>query len=200
MTERHERGRTGPEEREAPEDRDPGDPGDPGFLTVSNLLSLSRIPLGLSLVAVEDRALLLAVVTLGAATDLADGMLARWSGTESEIGSLLDPFCDKFFVLVGLISFLPGAHLDWAGFLVLILRDVFTGGSWLLARVVGRRLPFRSRPGGKITTALQVATFFALILAPRLVPVLVLAVGAASVFAIADYGIQGIRRGLDPAT
>lgn len=170
--------------------------GDPGFLTVSNLLSLTRIPLGFSLLALDDRGLLLAVISLGAATDLADGMLARWSGTESEIGSLLDPFCDKFFVLLGLISFLPGGHLDWAGFLVLTLRDVFTGGSWLLARVVGRRLPFRSRPGGKLTTALQVATFFSLVLEPRLVPVLILAVGAASVYAIADYGFAGIRRGM----
>lgn len=169
---------------------------DPGFLTVSNLLSLTRIPLGLSLLALEDRGLLLAVITAGAATDLADGLLARWSGTESEIGSLLDPFCDKFFVLVGLISFLPGPHLDWAGFLVLVLRDVFTGGSWLLARVVGRRLPFRSRFGGKVTTGLQVGTFFALILVPRLVPLLVLAVGAASVWAIADYGLYGIRHGM----
>lgn len=168
---------------------------DPGFLTVSNLLSLTRIPLGISLLALDDRGLLLAVITLGAATDLADGMLARWSGTESEIGSLLDPFCDKLFVLLGLISFLPGGHLDWAGFLVLILRDLFTGGSWLLARIVGRRVPFRSRLGGKVTTALQVGTFFALVMAPRLVPLFVLAVGAASVYAIVDYGMVGIRRG-----
>ena len=169
---------------------------DPGFLTVSNLLSLSRIPLGLSLLTLDDRGLLVAVIALGAATDLADGVIARWSGTESEIGRLLDPFCDKFFVLVGLISFLPGGHLDWAGFLVLILRDIFTAGSWLLARVVGKRLPFRSRFGGKVTTGLQVGTFFALVLVPRLVPLFILAVGAASVWAIADYGIEGIRRGL----
>lgn len=172
---------------------------DPGFLTVSNLLSLSRIPLGLSLLALDDRGLQLAVIALGAATDLADGLIARWSGTESEIGRLLDPFCDKLFVLTGLISFLPGGHLDWAGFLVLILRDVFTGGSWLLARVVGKRLPFRSRFGGKITTGLQVGAFFALVLVPRLVPLFILAVGVASVWAIADYGLQGIRRGLRPS-
>lgn len=169
--------------------------GDPGVLTVPNLLSLSRIPLGVSLLALEDTRALLLVVTLGAATDLADGVLARWTGASSEVGSLLDPFCDKFFVLVGLISFLPGAHLDWAGFLVLILRDVFTAGSWLTSRVVGRSLPFRSRLGGKVTTALQVATFFSLIVAPRLVPVFVLAVGAASVYAVIDYGMYGIRHG-----
>lgn len=174
----------------------PGPGRDPGFLTVSNLLSLTRIPLGISLLALDDRGLLLAVITLGAATDLADGVIARWSGTESEIGSLLDPFCDKLFVLLGLISFLPGAHLDWAGFLVLILRDLFTAGSWLLARIVGRRLPFRSRMGGKLTTGLQVGTFFALVLTPRVVPLFVLLVGAASVYAIVDYGMYGVREGL----
>jgi phosphatidylglycerophosphate synthase len=166
---------------------------DPGFLTLSNLLSLSRIPLGLSLLAVTDQRALALIVAVGALTDLLDGLIARLTHTVSEIGVLLDPFCDKFFVLAGLVSFLPGGGLDWAGFLILILRDVFTAGSYLLARLVGRVLPFRSRTGGKVTTALQVATFFALIFSPRLVPLLVFLVGAVSVYAIIDYGLVGLR-------
>ena len=167
--------------------------GDPGFLTVSNLLSLSRIPLGLSLLALSDQRWLAAVVALGALTDFLDGVIARWSGTTSEIGELLDPFCDKLFVLLGLVSFLPGGHLDWAGFLILIIRDVFTGGSFLLSLLVGRSLSFRSRMGGKVTTGLQVGTFFALIFWPPGVPLFVLLVGAASVYAVIDYGMAGLR-------
>lgn len=166
---------------------------DPGFLTISNLLSLSRVPLGMAFLAVDSPRLLAVVVIVGAATDLLDGLIARLSHTESEIGVLLDPFCDKIFVLLGLISFLPGTTLDWAAFLVLILRDVFTAGSYLLSRLVGRVLPFRSRLGGKITTGLQVGALFSLIFWPELAPALVLAVGAASVYSIVDYGMAGIR-------
>lgn len=166
---------------------------DAGFLTVANLLSLSRIPLGLSLLALNDPRWMAAVVAVGALTDLLDGLIARLAGSVSEIGVLLDPFCDKLFVVLGLVSFLPGAGLDWAGFLILILRDVFTAGSYLLGRLVGRTVPFRSRTGGKVTTALQVGTLFALIFRPDLVPAFVLLVGAASVYAVVDYGMAGIR-------
>jgi CDP-diacylglycerol--glycerol-3-phosphate 3-phosphatidyltransferase/cardiolipin synthase len=178
-------GRTGPA----------GDPEgrDPGFLTVSNLLSLSRIPLAVLFLVLNDRRWLAVVVATGALTDLLDGLIARLSGTSSELGSLLDPFCDKVFVLVGLISFLPGGHLDWAGFLILVLRDVLTAGSYLVGRLAGRSLPFRSRLGGKLTTGLQVATFFALLFWPRLVPGLILLVGVTSVYAIIDYGMYSTR-------
>jgi hypothetical protein len=102
---------------------------DPGFLTVSNLLSLSRIPLGVMFLLTSDAMVLAGVVFAGALTDLLDGFIARVSRTTSEVGILLDPFCDKIFVLLGVVSFLPGGKLDWAGFLILVLRDVFTGGS-----------------------------------------------------------------------
>ncbi len=165
---------------------------DPGFLTVSNLLSLSRIPLGVGFLAVDGSVGLAIIAGTGGATDLLDGFIARKTDTESEIGGLLDPFCDKIFVLLGLISFLP-APLDWAGFLILILRDIFTGGSYLIGRLVGRTLPFRSRLGGKLTTALQVLSLFALIFWPEVVGLCVIVVGAASVFAIIDYGEAAIR-------
>lgn len=167
--------------------------GETSFLTPSNLLSLSRIPLGLSFLAVSDQRVLAAVVFVAAVTDLLDGLIARLTGSVSEIGVLLDPFCDKFFVLLGLVSFLPGPHLGWAGFVILVLRDVFTAGSYLLGRAVGRVIPFRSRLGGKVVTGLQVATFFALIFRPELVPLVVLLVGAASVYAVVDYGVFGLR-------
>lgn len=170
---------------------------DPGILTVANLLSLSRIPLGLCFLFVSDEMALAIIAGVGATTDLLDGFIARASHTVSEIGVLLDPFCDKFFVLMGLVSFLPSDHLGWAGFVILILRDIFTAGVFLLGRLTGRlagrSAPFRSRFGGKLATVLQIGTLFALIFAPAYVPALILAVGAVSVFAIGDYGFAGLR-------
>lgn len=172
--------------------RDAGD-GDAGFLTVSNLLSLSRIPLGVSFLAIDDPRWLAAVVAVGGLTDLLDGFIARVSRTVSHVGLLLDPFCDKLFVLLCLISFLPDPSLDWAGFLILVLRDVFTGGSYLLGRILGKVIPFRPRWGGKIVTSLQLLTLLALIFWPGYVALLVILVGLASVYSIADYGMSALR-------
>lgn len=190
--ERGASGRTTPREEERPNAAEAAD-DDPGFLTPSNLLSLTRIPLAFVFLAVSDPGLLAVVVAVGAFTDLADGMLARLSGTESQLGVLLDPFCDKFFVLMGLVSFLPGAGLGWSGFAVLILRDIFTAGAYATGLIAGTVVPFTSRLGGKLTTALQVVTLFALIFDQRWVPLLVVAVAAASLYAIVDYGNQAIR-------
>ena len=171
---------------------DDGDVG-AGFLTPANILSLSRIPLGILFLAVSDQVGLALIVSAGALTDLLDGWIARITGTMSEIGALLDPFCDRIFVLLGLISFIPTGHLDWAGMLVLVLRDLYTGGVYLVQRVAGRLVPFQSRPIGKVTTALQVLALFTLIFRPELINGPIVLVGVASVMAIIDYGMSGLR-------
>lgn len=166
---------------------------DHGFLTISNLLSLVRIPLGVTFLALDDPIALAAVVVAGAATDLLDGLIARVTGTQTEVGALLDPFCDRIFVFLALVSFLPSGHVDWAGFVILILRDIFTGGVFIITKLAGEPMPFHSRMGGRITTSLQVIALFTLIFAPAWVMVPIVLVGIASVYAIIDYGMAGIR-------
>jgi len=171
---------------------------DAGFLTPANFLSLVRIPLGLAFLAVHDMKWIAVIVAVGAATDLLDGLVARLTGTQTEIGALLDPLCDRVFVFLGLVSFLPTGSLDWAGFVILILRDIFTGGVFVVTRLAGQHLPFQSRQGGRITTALQVLALFTLILAPGYINVAILLVGTASVYAILDYGTAGLRLSWGP--
>jgi phosphatidylglycerophosphate synthase len=171
---------------------------DAGFLTPANFLSLVRIPLGLAFLAVHDLRWVAAIVAVGAATDLLDGFVARRTGTQTEIGALLDPLCDRVFVFLGLVSFLPTGYLDWAGFVILILRDIFTGGVFVVTRLAGKHLPFQSRQGGRIATALQVCALFTLILTPHYINVAILLVGTASVYAILDYGTAGLRLSWGP--
>jgi phosphatidylglycerophosphate synthase len=166
---------------------------DPGFLTLSNLLSLSRIPLGVVFVSVSDVGVMAMLVAVAAATDVLDGFIARASSTVSHIGLLLDPLCDKLFVLLALSAFVAGTGLDWAAFLILILRDIFTAGSYFLGRLIGRIIPFRPRWGGKIATGLQLLALLALIFWPEYVPLLVVLVGVVSVYAIIDYGMSALR-------
>ncbi len=166
---------------------------DHGFLTVSNLLSLVRIPLGLTFLAIDDPMMAAAILAAGAVTDLLDGWIARLTGTQTEVGALLDPFCDRIFVFLALVSFLPTGYVDWAGFVILILRDIFTGGVFIISKLAGGQAPFHSRLGGRLTTSLQVVALFTLIFAPEWVILPILAVGVASVYAIIDYGMAGIR-------
>jgi len=180
--------------REPPRETD-APSADPGFLTISNLLSLIRIPLGVTFLAVDDPLLLAVIVAVGALTDLLDGFIARVTDTRTEIGALLDPFCDRIFVFLGLVSFLPTGHIDWAGFVILVLRDVFTGGVFIVTKLVGEQMPFHSRFGGRATTALQVVALFTLIFAPAYVKLPIFLVGFASVYAIIDYGMAGVRGG-----
>jgi phosphatidylglycerophosphate synthase len=181
-----------------PIDADTTPAPDAGFLTPANILSLARIPLGLAFLAVHDLRWVAAILAAGAATDLLDGLVARRTGTQTEIGALLDPLCDRVFVFFGLVSFLPTGYLDWAGFVILILRDIFTGGVFVVTRLAGKHLPFQSRQGGRITTALQVAALFTLILAPGYINLAIMLVGTASVYAILDYGTAGLRLSWGP--
>lgn len=173
----------------------PAETRDAGFLTVSNLLSLSRIPMGVTFLAIEDPFLLAVVLGIGALTDLLDGFIARITNTRTEVGALLDPFCDRVFVFLALVSFLPSGNIDWAGFVILVLRDIFTGGVFIVTKLVGEKMPFHSRFGGRVTTTLQVVALFALIFAPAYVKLPIFLVGIASVYAIIDYGMAGLRGG-----
>ncbi len=166
---------------------------DHGFLTLANLLSLARIPLGVTFLALDDPIMLAAVVAAGAATDLLDGAIARLTRTQTEVGALLDPFCDRIFVFFALVSFLPSGYVDWAGFVILILRDIFTGGVFIISKLAGEPMSFYSRMGGRITTSLQIVALFTLIFAPVWVMVPIVLVGIASVYSIIDYGMAGIR-------
>ena len=174
-------------------DSRPGPESDAGFLTAANFLSLVRIPLGIAFLVTDEPVWIAAIVAIGAATDLLDGVIARLTDTQSEIGALLDPLCDRIFVFLGLVSFLPSGALDWAGFVILVLRDIFTGGVFIVTRLAGQHLPFHSRQGGRITTALQVVALFTLIFAPHYINVAILLVGTASVYAILDYGTAGLK-------
>lgn len=167
---------------------------DAGFLTLSNLLSLSRIPLGVAFVAVTDQNVMAILLVVAAASDALDGFIARVSGTRSQIGLILDPLCDKLFVLFALSGFLARGALGGAAFVILILRDLFAGGSYLLGQLFGVQIPFRPRWAGKIATGLQLLTLLALIFGPRYVPLLVLLVGVISVYSIVDYGDCALRQ------
>lgn len=132
------------------------------FWTVSNVLSLSRIPIaaGCAGVIALDGPVVwsLGLILLAAMTDWLDGTIARWSGTVTEWGKVLDPVCDKVAAaMVGLILAVKGLLPIWF-VAVVVLRDValLIGGAWLHKRSGTIHM---SNILGKVTVCVLAATF-----------------------------------------
>jgi phosphatidylglycerophosphate synthase len=160
-----------------------------GLRAIPNILSSSRVALAAAFVAVDDVNTRLAFVAAAAATDVADGWIARRARVTSKWGALIDPIADRVFALVAVSAFLFDGALSTAGYFVMISRDIMTAVGFLVARAVTwlRPIQFKARVSGKLVTVLQFATFMALLRFPAAVPVCLWLVGAASVFSIVDY-------------
>ena len=90
---------------------------------VPNALSASRIFLGLAFPFVPSEWRLW-VVLVAALTDALDGLAARHLRAESDIGRLLDPVADKFFILILVGTLLTEGKLHPLWALGLATRDV----------------------------------------------------------------------------
>ncbi|MDE2732659.1 MAG: CDP-alcohol phosphatidyltransferase family protein [Bacteroidota bacterium] len=132
------------------------------FWTVSNVLSLSRLPAAagcMGVILAEGPVVWsLGLILLAAMTDWLDGAIARWSGTVTEWGKVLDPVCDKIAAAgVGLILAFKGLLPVW--FIVLVVaRDMLliAGSVWLHRQVGSVHV---SNTLGKVTVFAVAITF-----------------------------------------
>ncbi len=87
-----------------------------------------------------------------AATDLADGYLARRFHAESRFGRIADPLADRLLVVVGLIGLIVLDRVHPAGPAILMGRDILimVAFGWLLKQGVEMRVDF----WGKASSAL----------------------------------------------
>jgi phosphatidylglycerophosphate synthase len=180
------------------------------LLSLPNLLSLSRLPLGgvfwVALGPAEPRptpgraAAAVGVMGVAAVTDMLDGYLARRRGADSAgAGSWLDPVCDKLFVgaVLAALHVLRGVPL---GLLALIVtRELLQLPMALVYRVVPTlrhwlQYDFRASLLGKAATCSQFLAIAALVIG---IPAGALAVLAfvLGTTALADYIRRAIRIG-----
>jgi len=131
------------------------------MLSLSNALSLLRAPLAL-LFLVEKPLLRLIAIILAMLTDSIDGYLARRSRSVTQLGAILDPTMDKFFVFFALGVLLLEGRLETWQACSMISRDFFLCLFAIYLAIAGKwhAYEFRSIRWGKVTTALQ---FFILI-------------------------------------
>lgn len=182
----------------------------PSLLSLPNLLSLSRLPLGglfwfalgpASPAPTPARgAAALGVMGAAAVTDMLDGYLARRQGGDlSGAGSWLDPVCDKLFVgaVLGALHVQRGVPL---GLLALIVtRELLQLPMALVYRVIPTlrhwlHYDFRASVLGKAATCSQFLAIAALVLGlpARGLALLSFSLGT---IALADYVRRAIRIG-----
>jgi len=143
---------------------------------VADALTALRFPLAALFPFVHSPAWQLAIVAAAAASDVADGLLARRFGA-SRAGTVLDPIADKAFMAVAFITVARRGLLAWYELAGVLLRDM---------------LP--ARAGGKAVTIAQLLTLVAAIAESAYVRHLAWATAAIAVYAIWDYGRTAARK------
>jgi len=185
----------------------------PRFFSLANVLSLSRLPLGVAFIWALDAggwALPILVLSLAGASDALDGWFARRSvarrtggqsiGAPAGMGSWLDPLCDKLFVstVLGALWFHYRPPLGWLALILarelaqlplsLVYLTVPPLRRWL-------RYDFRASWPGKAATVLQFCAIVGLIFRSRFSHALAFAAFAVGMLALADYILRAVRMG-----
>ena len=135
------------------------------MLTVSNVLTLLRVPFALAFLVNSTYVRVLAIV-LAMLTDYLDGFIARRSGATSQLGAFLGPLVDKFFVLfVGCVLISEGTLAAWQ-LPALMARDFFLllFAGYLLFSGHWKQHTWRSIWWGKVSTVVQCLALIALAL------------------------------------
>jgi cardiolipin synthase len=120
-----------------------------GALSLPNLITGSRIacsPLLGCLIVNEQYTAALCGCALAAASDVADGYIARRWGMETVLGSYLDPLADKVFIGSTCVSLAAVGALDGRLAALIVARDALlvagTGVTlWQHARRAGAASP-----------------------------------------------------------
>ena len=162
-------------------------------LTVADIVTALRFPLAALFPLVRTPAWQLAIVAVAAATDMADGVLARRFGS-SRAGAILDPIADKAFMVVAFVTITRRGLLEWYELIGVLLRDVVAILGFLATAVLRRPVAVPARAGGKAVTIAQLLTLVAAIAESPRVRELAWATAAIAVYAIWDYGRTATRR------
>lgn len=157
--------------------------------TLPNLISLSRVGLAAAFAVLKGTEQRLLIVAAAGVTDYLDGYFARTRGGTSRLGALVDPIADRFFILVAVSALLFDGVLATWQYAILISRDFMTAVGFLTARVVPwlRSATFKSRFAGKVVTVMQLGTLAVALIVPQWLGPVVVLVGIASAYSIADY-------------
>ena len=119
---------------------------------IPNILSVSRIVLGLPLLLVEVMTMPFWVLyAIAGMTDMLDGFLARRWGVESKFGARLDSLADFVFILVVGYKLFPWLKLPATLWMMIGLIALVKASNAISSYVVRHRIEYLHTKANKLT-------------------------------------------------
>jgi len=163
------------------------------LFAVADILTAVRFPLAVLFPIAASPMWQLAIVAAAAVTDVADGIVARRSGS-SRAGAVLDPIADKAFMITAFVTIARRGLLEWYELVGVLLRDLLAVLGFVATWLLRRPVAVPARAGGKAVTIAQVLTLVAAIAESPDARKLAWATAAISVYALWDYGRTAARK------
>lgn len=158
-----------------------------------NLISLSRLVLAAAFVHYAPHPVIaVAILCAAGISDWLDGFAAKKLGQQTPLGVLLDPICDRVFIVTVLATLVVIHELPLWQLALLVARDV--GNSigaailWIVRRNQFRNL--RPRRSGKVVTSLQFWCVVHIMLELPCFEISLAAVALATAWAAIDYSAE----------
>ncbi len=162
------------------------------WVTSADIVTALRFPLAILFPLVRSPAWQFAIVAAAAASDVADGFLARRVGA-SRAGAVLDPVADKAFMAVAFVTIARRGLLSWYEVIGVLLRDILAVLGFLATWLLHRPVALPARAGGKVVTVAQLLTLVAAVADWTYTRHLAWATATIAVYAIWDYGRTAAR-------
>jgi cardiolipin synthase len=160
---------------------------------IPNLISLSRLVLAVAFVRyATEPVVAVAILCAAGISDWLDGWAAKKLGQQTDLGVVLDPVCDRLFVVTVLITLVWVHGLPWWQLGVLVARDVANSvGAAIVWGVRADRVrAMRPRLSGKTVTSLQYWSVVHIVLGLPFFEVTFAAVALATLWALGDYSAE----------
>ena len=158
-----------------------------------NLISLSRLGLAAAFVYyAREPVIAVAILCVAGISDWLDGYVAKKLGQQTPFGVILDPVCDRTFLVTVLVTLVVLHDIPLWQLLVLIARDISNSlgaaALWIVRRDQFSNL--RPRRSGKVVTSLQFWCVVHILLGLPGFEFSLTAVGLATLWSVFDYGAE----------
>lgn len=124
----------------------------PNYIT---LVRLVLIPFFINLMIYDYYPEAFIVFLIAGLTDAIDGLTARLTKTQSELGAFLDPLADKLLIVSAFVTLVLLDKLPVWLVIIVVSRDIILALGSLVLSLLGHRLKIRPSPLGKATTVMQ---------------------------------------------
>ncbi len=171
-------------------------------MNIPNAITLIRvvlIPLFINLMIYGYYREALLVFVVAGITDAFDGMIARLTGTKTELGAFLDPMADKLLLLSAFVTLVLLGRLPVWLVIIVVSRDAILALGSLVIYIMTHSLKIQPSFTGKLTTVLQlIVVTLSLVLMNYgtnlgVMPVLQWTTAAVTIVSGAQYVWRGIK-------